>query len=483
MGADILDPSERRVEVMLLTVAGIRTTSLAPAGVSTSDPVNPYLGYEIALGLIAAYFLVIYVLHRLGRLGPDRALSLFGPALMTKTKWGRAALDRWGRFRRFWTTVGDVGIALAVIAMATIFVLLLVGAILSSRVPASAAPSVNEALGLPGINPIIPLGYGILALVVGIVLHELMHGVIARSQKIGVKSLGILWFVVPVGAFVEQDDAEMLAAPRRQRDRVAAAGILANFVLAVVFFAALSVMVSSAVTPTANGVGIAYVEPNTPAANLSLAAGDIITSINGTSTTTVNSFENALAASKPGENVSLDYYSSGLGRTVATSVVLTTSPTVAGRGYLGVAVSTVTPAELKQVFVWPLGSSQGAFTGAVEWLVLPLAYLEPVQGATASYFHVSGPLAGAGSGTFWIAANVLYWLAWMNLLLGLSNALPLFPLDGGLLFRDFVASVAARFKKGWSEARLDQFATRAVAVSSVLVLMLLLWQFIGPRLL
>ena len=98
------------------------------------------------------------------------------------------------------------------------------------------APAPQTALGIPGINPIIPLGYGLLALIVGIVLHELLHGVVARSQNIGVKSLGILWLVVPVGAFVEQDDEQMMKAPRRHRDRVAAAGVLANFALTTLFF-------------------------------------------------------------------------------------------------------------------------------------------------------------------------------------------------------------------------------------------------------
>jgi len=445
--------------------------------------VDPYLGYEIALGLIAAYFVVLYALHRAGLLGPDRALSLFGPALMTKTRRGRSALDRWGRFRRFWSVVGDVGIVLAAIAMATIFALLVLGAIVSLRVSPSQAPPVTEALGLPGINPIIPLGYGIVALVVGIVLHELMHGIIARSQNIGVKSLGILWFVVPVGAFVEQDDTEMLAAPRRQRDRVAAAGVLANFALAVVFFVALSAVVSTSVAPNATGVGVAFVQPNTPAANLTMAPGDIITAVNGTNTTTVSLFETALSHSTPGESVALSYYSAHLGRVVSTTVVLAPSPSVAGRGFLGVAVDSITPSQLKQVLVWPLGSDSGPLTGTVDWIVLPLAGLEPIAGSTSSYFHVTGPLAGAGQDTFWVAANILYWLAWMNLLLGLSNSLPLFPLDGGLLFRDFAASLASRIKRGWSEARLDQFAGRAVAFSSSLVLVLLIWQFVVPRIL
>ncbi len=443
---------------------------------------DPYLGYEIALLVVVAYGAVVYALYRSGRVGPDRTFSLFGPALMIKTRRGRSLLDRWGRFARFWSVVADVGVVLAGVAMATIVGLLVLGAVASFRISAAQAPTLQEAVGLPGINPFIPLGYGIVALVIGVVLHELMHGVIARSQKIGVKSLGILWFVVPVGAFVEQDDAEMLAAPRRRRDRVAAAGVLANFALALVFFLLLSGVIATSVSANANGVGVAYVEPNTPAANASLGSGDIITSINGTSTTTAALFQSALERSTPGENVSLTYYSTSLGRSVSTRVVLAPSPTVPGRGYLGVAVYGFTPSEIRQVLVSPLGSDQGALSGAVDWLLLPILSLEPISGTTTGFFHVSGPFAAAGPGAFWVGANVLYWLAWMNLLLGLSNALPLVPLDGGLLFRDFAASVASRLRRGWTDARLETFAGRAVVASSVLVLILLAWQFIVPRL-
>ncbi len=442
---------------------------------------NPYLGYEIAIAVVIGYAAIVYALYRAGRIGPDRALTLFGPALMIKTKRGLKDLDRWGRFRRFWSPVSDLGVTLAAIAMVAIIALLIVDAVVAFRLTPSQAPSVQEALGIPGINPIIPIGYGIVALVVGIVLHELMHGVIARSQGVGVKSVGVLWCVVPIGAFVEQNDADMMATTRRKRDRIAAAGVLANFVLAVVFFLALSGLVTSSVSPNANGVGIAYVEPGTPAANASLAPGDILASVNGTATTTASLFESALAATTPGENVSVVFYSNAEGRLVSTVVTLAPSPTVKGRGFLGVEVTFLTPTELKQTLVAPFSSSSGPIVGSLDWLVLPLATLEPVAGTTASYYHLSGPLASANPDAFWIGANLLYWLAWMNLLLGLSNALPLFPLDGGLLFRDFVSAIAARVKRQWSAARLDEFGARAAVVSSLVVLLLLAWQFVVPR--
>ncbi|HEV2449271.1 MAG TPA: peptidase M50, partial [Thermoplasmata archaeon] len=124
-------------------------------------------GLLIFFGLLAAYGLIVYALYKAGRIGPDRALTLFGPALMMKTRRGRGWLDRMGRFRRFWNVVSDVGLALAALAMVLIVGLLLWEGVLAARVPASAAPSPQEALALPGLNPIIPLGYGLVAIVVG----------------------------------------------------------------------------------------------------------------------------------------------------------------------------------------------------------------------------------------------------------------------------------------------------------------------------
>ncbi|MHB8351278.1 MAG: site-2 protease family protein [Thermoplasmata archaeon] len=436
----------------------------------------------ILAAVVLAYFAALYLLHRSGQIGPDRALSLFGPALMIKTRRGRSGIDRIGRFRRFWSAAADLGILLAGLSMLLIMVLLVWEGILATQIPASAAPSPQEAIGLPGINPIIPLGYGIVALVVGIVLHELAHGVVARSQKVGVKSLGILWFVIPVGAFVEQDEAEMNAAPRRRRMRIAAAGILANFALAILFFALLGAAVSGTVVPNAHGVGVAAVVADTPAANNSLAAGDIITSVNGTATPTSAALLAALANTTPGERVSLTFYDTDRGGLVTIAPVLAPSPSDAHRGFLGIELAYLTPQETVQELSWPPGSSFGVLPGLTLWVVLPLAGIEPASGSTVGYFHLVGPLAALGTGNFWILANVLYWLSWMNLLLGMSNSLPLIPLDGGLLFRDMASGLLARIRRGWDAARLELLSGQLTIASSILVLFLIVWQFVAPHL-
>ena len=228
--------------------------------------------------------------------------------------------------------------------------------------------------------------------------------------------------------------------------------------------------------------------PGFPAANASLAAGDIITDLNGTATPTWLDLVDAINQTTANQTVALAFYSESSGTTVTHTVTLaplssyTHLSSDKDKAFLGVAATFLTPVQLRGAFVNPFASSNGPLVGAIDWLVLPLAGLQPLQGSTVSFFHIVGPLSGLGTSGFWVLANLLFWLSWMNLLLGMSNALPLVPLDGGLLFRDFAASVAHRLRRSWDEAKLDRFSGRAVAVSSVAVIFLLVWQFIAPHL-
>lgn len=444
----------------------------------------------VVFGLVlVAYAVALVLLYRAGRIGPERSLSLFmGVALMLKTQRGKATLERVGRFRRFWSVVGDVGILLAAVAMVVIVGLLAIEAILVTQVPASVAPSPQTALGLPGINPIIPIGYGILALVVGVVLHELFHGVIARSQGVGVKSIGVLWLVVPVGAFVEQDDADMGKVSRRRKSRIVAAGVLANFVLCVVFFSASAVVLDNGVAPNAHGVGIDQVLSGYPAGNASLAPGDILVALNGSGTPNNDQLFDALDATHPGERVNLTYYDHRSGSLVSTAVTLAPAEEYTGlasdahRGFLGISITPLDPTELTGILAAPWNAPGGALPGFAAWIILPILELQPVQGTTTQYYHATGPFQGLGVANVWVGVNVLYWLAWMNLLLGLSNALPLVPFDGGLLFQQFAGSVLAKVRSGWDAARNERVSQQASYVASFLLVFLIVWLFVGPRL-
>src|SRR5207247_8802670 len=99
-----------------------------------------------------------------------------GPFLMWKTVRGRQLIDRIARRNVFWRWFGDLAIVLVAVTMVGTTVLLLWEATLvqSSAVRANP-PSPELLLRLPGLNPIIPLRFGIFGLAVAFVLHAFVH--------------------------------------------------------------------------------------------------------------------------------------------------------------------------------------------------------------------------------------------------------------------------------------------------------------------
>ena len=66
------------------------------------------------------------------------------------------------------------------------------------------------------------------------------------------------------------------------------------------------------------------------------------------------------------------------------------------------------------------------------------------SGVLMQFFEPVGWAAPLGVGIFW-AANLLYWIAWLNFYVGLFNCLPALPLDGGHLFRTYFLKIAEKF--------------------------------------
>jgi membrane-associated protease RseP (regulator of RpoE activity) len=454
----------------------------------------------VTLGVvILAYAVAVYLLYAKGWIGKDKPLTLLGPALMIKTERGRDMLERVAySAKRFWNWFGDAGIVLAIVAMAGMALLLIWEAVKVLSIPASAAPSPSEALALPGINPFIPVGYGIVALVVAVVLHELCHGILARANDVKVRSLGILWLVIPIGAFVEQDEEEMTKAPARKRDRIAAAGVMANFVLAIVFFIILSAIFTTSIQPKADGVGVYSVLSGSPAQNATIAAGDIITMVNGSATPNAVTLRDALSNCHPNETVTVAWYSQQVSAVVHANVTFAPAsafvPGLTGNAsraaFLGIEEYAIPPQAFISLLQNPFGGAAsqsginvaGGLASPILFLALPFVSMEPMQGTASQFFTVSGPLTFLTAGGVWILANMVYWLVWMNLLLGLCNALPAVPFDGGFLFTDAATKVMRKLKSSWSDARLEGFVNRLAIATTLFIFFLIIWQFVGPRL-
>ena len=443
-----------------------------------------------------AWFGFLYLLHRFRKLErPDEAgtrkwgLALMGPFLMWKTGKGRALIDRLARRARFWRWFGDASIVLVAVAMVSMTALLAWLAVLVVNIPPGREPSPEMILGIPGVNRLIPVTYGILGLAVAIVVHEFCHGILARASKVKVNSLGLLFYVVPIGAFVEPDETEMKAMPRRERARLFAAGPAVNLMAALVFAFVFSTVFMGSVTPVAPGVGVASVTPGAPAdVQLNLAPGVILLSVNDTETRTFTAFSDAIGNTAANQTVNITYTAKGYASPVSTTVMLadaaqfTGNETRRGMGFLGVGIF---PVRLSTAYFHPIGGSGelgGLPQSLLTYVSLPFTGLQPMEGLATQFYEVHGPLAGLGD-SFWVFANIFYWLFWLNLMLGMTNALPAVPLDGGYLFRDGLHAILARVKGGVPVERREKTVRNVSYVFALMVLSLIVWQFIGPRVL
>ena len=131
------------------------------------------------------------------------------------------------------------------------------------------------------------LPYLLLALGIVLVTHEGMHGLIARLEKIRLKSTGLFLFYIFPGGFVEPDEAEFKRAPGGVRARVAAGGSFANFVvgLLVVF------LMMGLFSPVEGGVIV--VESSNDSL---LKPNDVIYKVNGVPVNRITLFQNISAS-------------------------------------------------------------------------------------------------------------------------------------------------------------------------------------------
>ena len=82
-----------------------------------------------------------------------------------------------------------------------------------------------------------------------------------------------------------------------------------------------------------------------------------------------------------------------------------------------------------------------------------------------------------GSSIFWIA-DVLFWIGWINLLLGLFNCLPAIPLDGGYIFKEMLNPV---LKIGIKDERKKEKVSTAITASiTIFIAFSIAFMLVGP---
>ena len=529
-------------------------------------------GYLIALIVFLAWFAFIYVLNKKKWL-ERHDMNLYGPFIMWRTRKGRGAIDRIASAKGFWNIYGKVSLWVCAAAMALIMLLLLWEATIVPQI--KSPPSPELILGIPGINPIIPVGYGILGLAIAIIVHEFSHGIMSRVGGLRLKSLGLLFLIFPMGAFAEPDEEDMQKTTRSKRSKVFAAGPTSNILLSLVVLLMFSGGMMSSLEPAREGALALGVVPDSPAERSGIVPSSVVISVGGVAIDSPDAFENR-DAPNPGGLVTVEYYYADELRT-ATNVtdgivvayvtdgfaasnadlepgmVLTlvndtpignlteltnamrathagiqiditvmsydptsgtyivndtitkltpsdkweyyskyypdeNNPSYHGVGFLGagfysLGIRAEDVTYYSDLMANPFRGDRDFTDFSNSWLrliALPFLELAPVRSPVADLYHPSGAIAWMPDSVFWLLANSLYWIFWLNLMIGLTNVMPAVPLDGGYIFRDLVDWILSKTGKTYSKEQKDKIVSSVTIGIALLVLALILWQLVGP---
>jgi membrane-associated protease RseP (regulator of RpoE activity) len=464
-----------------------------------------YKWYLIALFIIMIYIIIGYFMAT--RFKPrleKHNMSFFGPFLLWKTTRGRKLIDRLARFKLFWKLYATVGIVILFIMMISMFFILILGAYSVWKYTPDPMPLEN-ILVLPGLNPLIPLWYGLVALIIAVVIHEFAHGILARVADIKLKSMGVVFFVIPVGAFVEPDENKLRTTGKLKRDRVFAAGPATNIFVGIICALIFAWGFMGALEPTEDGVLVLEVSEDYPAEAGGMKPGMVIVSIEGTASdgtvlpsTEINNttdFENFLKTAHTNDILNITIYESGK-NIILQNITLVDKgeyyngtplykSEFDGQGFLGMNSMGVT--EFSERLAHPIKSAEGdrgELAGNLIYFTIRLPLdtgTLPFHEPLTDIYEVNGALGALPNSMFWILANAFYYLFWINILLGIFNALPAVPLDGGYPYRDAWDSVLKRLRPKQKDEERELAVGQITLMTSFSILFLLLFTIIFPN--
>jgi len=148
----------------------------------------------------------------------------------------------------------------------------------------------------------------VFGLIIAAVIHEFAHGILCRVEKLRVIGSGtILWGFLPVGAFVEPDEEKFKYITLEKKRRILAAGPAANL-LAFIGFTILSLGFAAVAGPVysdMSAVKVLSVNSTAYPGSSQLAAGDIITAVDGERVVGISGLASAISDKKQGDTIML----------------------------------------------------------------------------------------------------------------------------------------------------------------------------------
>lgn len=135
---------------------------------------------------------------------------------MIETTKGLHLLDKIALPKRIWRLFANIGIILmfaGMIFMTALVVFsdlsLLQSALDGTVMEPNEFTEIQNIFLIPGVNQFIPFVWGLIALIVAVFIHEMMHSVLARVEDVRVHSVGLIVALFPIGGFAKIDDKQL----------------------------------------------------------------------------------------------------------------------------------------------------------------------------------------------------------------------------------------------------------------------------------
>ena len=480
-----------------------------------------YMGVPIWLVvLIGIWYSALVYAESAGILDRFDATRALGVILMVRTRRGMRVLEAISKHKRFWRAFGEGSIWLCFLVMFGVVMLLMLSAISAAISPPDDYLPASDLLLIPGVTSFVPFWWPALALIIAIIIHEYSHGIQARAHGMRLRSFGLLQLgPLPIGAFAEPEQTEMERAPRRERLRLFAAGPSINIFATYIVLIMLS-SVASGMVAEQDGVHARDIVLGQAAEEGGILPFETITHIGGNEIADYNSFEDEMDKLSSGDVVSLTVLSRPLEEGPRESRLVMVTLGDRYQYYLDECdedqsciddrIELLDLLEIEQgdafLGVSGLVSSTGGVDGyasivdggyssswtVVVTLIRPLLMLNvPISNDGQTMILEERAMLVAGDGAIASAIGTegmlmlfdfLFWLVWINFLLGFANLIPMIPFDGGHLVRDGAHSVLSRIRSKVHPMRIERLSNRISSLSSIFILLMLLIPVIIPRL-
>jgi membrane-associated protease RseP (regulator of RpoE activity) len=472
--------------------------------------------WSFILLLILSWYILLRIWENNGTLDRWNASRVFGVILMVRSKRGLKLLDKTVKPRGFWRFYGEVSLWVCIFSMLMVGLLMIIAFITALVTPPQTPPpSASELVAIPGLNPVIPLGWGALAFIVALVIHEFGHGLQARAHGMRIRAFGLLQLgPLPLGAFAEPQYEELTNAPSKERMRMFAAGPATNIFAAIVCLMFLGGLAGQFVASD-DGVHVRGIVQEEGAYNAGLEPWDTIQSIDGQAVTNVDDFYDIMAIYSANDTIAITVMHQN-GQVETLNATLSdkydyyvdlgwSKSNLEGLGiekgdpFLGVEGLSGGTAGIDRLAGplsprWDGNVLQKSVMVPFHTLSMMIVPFE-LQGVAMHPFEESlleadeNPFAQTlGTNGLLFLVNLFFWLLWVNILLGFTNLIPMVPFDGGHMFKDMLRGILNGVKrlgrklKFWdiNPMWIEHISSKASNISSLALLGMIVFILIIP---